>query len=112
MTRREHKPENSRTSWCGHRYNEIFETALSAACILCLAECYATVLVAVFFRYVLNDSLEWSEEVARWFLMGTVFLGAVRQGQQDEEHSRLRGATRPHGRTLAINSLHGENRGP
>jgi tripartite ATP-independent transporter DctM subunit len=60
-----------------HRAETIFEAALAAASVLCLSSCCATVLVAVFFRYALNDSLVWSEEVARWFLMGTVFLGAA-----------------------------------
>jgi tripartite ATP-independent transporter DctM subunit len=77
MARREHKPEDSRAGWSLHRYNEIFEVVLAAACSLCLAACCVIVLVAVLFRYVLNDSLVWSEEVARWFLMGTVFLGAA-----------------------------------
>jgi C4-dicarboxylate transporter, DctM subunit len=68
---------DTRTSWNADRYNKIFEVALSVACVLCLAACCLVVLVSVFFRYVLNDSLVWSEEVARWFLMGTVFLGAA-----------------------------------
>src|SRR5580704_13299476 len=68
---------DTRTSGNVDRYNRIFEVALSVACVLCLAACCLVVLVAVFFRYVLNDSLVWSEEVARWFLMGTAFLGAA-----------------------------------
>jgi tripartite ATP-independent transporter DctM subunit len=59
------------------RYDRIFETGLAAACVACLVSCCGIVLVSVFFRYALNDSLVWSEEVARWFLMGTVFLGAA-----------------------------------
>ena len=44
---------------------------------MCLAACCIVVLVSVFFRYVLDNSLVWSEEIARWFLINTVFLGAA-----------------------------------
>ena len=33
-------------------------------------------LAQIFFRYVLNDSLEWSEELAIYTLIWTVFVGA------------------------------------
>ena len=43
--------------------------------ILC---CVTIVMLAqVFFRYVLNDSLLWSEELAVWGLIWIVFLGSV-----------------------------------
>ena len=34
------------------------------------------VLIAVFFRYVLDDSLSWSEEVARYLCVWVGFIGA------------------------------------
>jgi tripartite ATP-independent transporter DctM subunit len=71
------KPTDPRPNWNIDRYNKFLEVALSGACVLCLAACCLIILVSVFFRYVLNDSLVWSEEVARWFLMGTAFLGAA-----------------------------------
>ena len=37
----------------------------------------AVVAVQVFFRYVLNHSLFWSEELARYFLVWLTFLGAT-----------------------------------
>jgi TRAP-type C4-dicarboxylate transport system permease small subunit len=45
--------------------------AMSLLTILVLA-----VLVAVFFRYVLGDSLPWSEEVARYLCVWVGFIGA------------------------------------
>ncbi len=34
------------------------------------------VSASVFFRYVLNDSLTWSEEIAKYFMVWLVFVGA------------------------------------
>ena len=35
-----------------------------------------TVFYQFFTRYVMNDSAAWTEEIARYFLIGTVFIGA------------------------------------
>lgn len=37
----------------------------------------ATVILQIFFRYVLNDSLFWSEELARFLLVWLTFIGAT-----------------------------------
>jgi len=37
----------------------------------------ATVILQVFFRYILNDSLFWSEELARYLLVWLTFVGAT-----------------------------------
>ena len=36
-----------------------------------------TVFVQFFTRYVMNDSASWTEEIARYFLIATVFTGAA-----------------------------------
>lgn len=46
----------------------LFVLGLSMAGVVC---------TQVFFRYVLNDSLFWSEEVARYLLVWLTFLGAT-----------------------------------
>ncbi len=45
--------------------------AIALLCLLCV-----TVFYQFFTRYVLNDSAAWTEEIARYLLIGTVFVGA------------------------------------
>ena len=49
--------------------------ALEALCILLLMGCVGVALLQVFFRYVLNASLSWPEEMARWGFVWLTFLG-------------------------------------
>lgn len=66
--------------------------ALALCCVL-LVGISADVLVAVFFRYVLNSSLMWAEEVARYGTVWLVFLGlscAHRRGEHVSVQSLLR----------------------
>ena len=53
------------------------DRVLAAASVLLILGCFLTVTTAVFFRYVLNDSLVWADELARWFLMGVGFIGGA-----------------------------------
>src|SRR3990170_5318670 len=46
------------------------------------------VLAAVFFRYVLNSSLVWSEEAARYLTIWVIFLG-ISVAHQHDEHIRM-----------------------
>ena len=44
---------------------------------LIAAAVFVVLLAQVFFRYVINSSLQWSEELAIWGLIWMVFIGAV-----------------------------------
>jgi TRAP-type transport system small permease protein len=48
----------------------------------------ATVAYQFFTRYVLNDSAAWTEEIARYLLMGTVFVG-VSVGVSKNNHIQV-----------------------
>ena len=52
--------------------------AVARAAVLGLALLVLLVMLAqVFFRYVLNSSLQWSEELAVWGMVWMVFVGSV-----------------------------------
>lgn len=42
---------------------------------LALAVMFLSIIIQVFFRYVLSDSLDWPEEVARYCFITAVFIG-------------------------------------
>lgn len=47
-----------------------------------------TVLLQFVTRYALNDSAAWTEEIARYLLIGTVFVGAA-AGVRSSDHIRV-----------------------
>ena len=51
--------------------------ALRGLLVALMAFYFALVLTQVFFRYVLNESLFWSEEVVRYSLVWSTLLGAA-----------------------------------
>lgn len=51
--------------------------ALRAVSVLVIACYFVLVLMQVFFRYVLNESLFWSEEIVRYGLVWGVMLGSA-----------------------------------
>jgi C4-dicarboxylate transporter DctM subunit len=53
----------------------VFDGALDSLCVALLVGCVAVALLQVFFRYVLNASLSWPEEMARWGFVWLTFLG-------------------------------------
>ena len=62
--------------------------ALRVVSVLVLASYFILVLLQVFFRYVLNESLFWSEEIVRYGLVWGVMLGSALVGY-DRAHIRI-----------------------
>jgi C4-dicarboxylate transporter DctM subunit len=52
-----------------------FDGALELICILLIFTTILVTLTQIFFRYVLNASLSWPEELARWAFVWTIFVG-------------------------------------
>ena len=59
---------------------ELFVTRVNRIAEILVIVAYATLIlaipVAVFFRYVLNNSLVWAEELARYLFIWIIFVGA------------------------------------
>lgn len=65
--------------------NAAIDRAAARIAIVAVAAMFLVVVAQVFFRYVLNASLVWAEEAARYLLVLTTFLGAsvaMRRGAQ------------------------------
>ncbi|MBL8377216.1 MAG: TRAP transporter large permease subunit [Burkholderiales bacterium] len=81
-------------------------TALEWLCIALFATTVALTVVQVFFRYVLNNALFWSEEVARFCFVWSVFLGtAVVAGRGRHMRMELFSAITSGPRRLALDLL-------
>jgi len=59
------------------RITEKARLAVEAFGVLLIAAYTVLVLLQVFFRYVLNDPLTWSEELARYLFIWCAFLGWI-----------------------------------
>ncbi len=53
----------------------VFDKAVYAVIFLCIAGFVSLAFLQVFCRFVLNDSLTWSEEMCRYLFVWMVFLG-------------------------------------
>jgi TRAP-type C4-dicarboxylate transport system permease small subunit len=58
------------------------------AAILCCAVITIDIILQVFFRYVLNNSLQWSEELGVYVMIWMVFLGSSLL-MRNSEHIRI-----------------------
>ena len=61
---------------------------LRAICVVILVEYLILVLLQVFFRYVLNESLFWAEEAVRFSMVWSVLLGSALVAR-DRAHIRI-----------------------
>ncbi|NIZ01014.1 TRAP transporter small permease [Thalassospira lucentensis] len=69
--------------------------------LIIFAALFATVFLQFFTRYVLNDSVAWTEEIARYLLILLAFVGAIKC-QLVDSHIRLEFIDKLAGRKLPI----------
>ncbi len=55
---------------------KVFDKAIYTIIFLCIAGFVTLAFLQVFCRFILNDSLTWSEELCRYLFVWMVFLGA------------------------------------
>jgi len=60
-----------------YRFERVFIRLVGYVCSALFFLMVLVSLLQVFFRYALNDSLTWSEELARYLFVWTSFLGAA-----------------------------------
>ena len=56
-------------------YGTILKNIEGAFAALALSTVFICIIIQVFFRYVLNNSLDWPEELARYCFIVSVFIG-------------------------------------
>lgn len=69
------------------RFLGIIDRALDGICVGLILLTVLVALLQVFFRYVLNASLSWPEEFARWAFVWVVFLGMALAYRRDSHIS-------------------------
>ena len=70
------------------RINTIIDKQISLFVVALMILLSILLSVSVFYRYVLNDSIYWSNEVARYMLVYIVFLGAT-MAHKHKSHIRI-----------------------
>ena len=57
------------------KFNNFLNRSLNFAAIVLFAAIFIDVLLQIFFRYILNDPLVWTEELARYLFVWLCFTG-------------------------------------
>lgn len=70
------------------RINDTIDRQISLFVVLLMMLLSLLLSVSVFYRYVLNDSIYWSNEVARYLLVYIVFFGAT-MAHKHKAHIRI-----------------------
>ena len=81
----------SRRVWCIEfldRIGYIIEMGTGSLCVLFFAGMTFATLLGVFYRYVLNDPIIWTNESARFLMLWTGFL-AINIAMRKSEHIRI-----------------------
>lgn len=58
-----------------NKFWKIFDSLMEDLLFITVAGCTIICFLQVIFRYVLNNSLSWSEELCRYLFVGMVFIG-------------------------------------
>jgi len=61
------------------------ENAEKIICVICLSTMSVLIVVQVFFRYVLQNSISWSEEIARYLFIWLIYIG-ISYGVKEDKH--------------------------
>ncbi|MHC4986667.1 MAG: TRAP transporter small permease, partial [Planctomycetota bacterium] len=59
------------------RFIDLIDWIARAAAVVFVLTILGVMSAQVYFRYVLNSSLQWSEEFSIWAMIWTVFIGSV-----------------------------------
>lgn len=79
---------------------KLYDTLEAYVLVLALAFSTLLIFVQVIFRYVLNDSITWSEELARYIFIWMIWLGTS-VSMKTKEHIRM---------DMLMNKVHGKGK--
>lgn len=82
------------------KITKIYDSLEAFVLVLALAFSTLLIFVQVIFRYVLNDSITWSEELARYIFIWMIWLGTSISMKQ-KEHIRM---------DMLMNAVHGKGK--
>ena len=82
------------------KITKIYDSLEAYLLVLALAFSTLLIFVQVIFRYVLNDSITWSEELARYIFIWMIWLGTSVSMKQ-KEHIRM---------DMLMNAVHGKGK--
>lgn len=68
---------------------KMIENISSAWCVLCLISLLIVSLLGIFFRYILNDPFEWTEEASRFLFLGCCYI-AINIAQRRQGHIAIK----------------------
>ncbi len=66
----------------------VIEAITGAICVMAFGAMLIVVLLGVFFRYVMGDPFQWTEELARFLMLWGAFL-AMNLAMRSEEHIKI-----------------------